>query len=366
MIASRTTGPLVSFVVPCYKHGHFLLECVQSILGQTYTNIEVIVMDDCSPDDTPVIGRSFRDPRVRYVRNEVNLGHLANYNKGIGLAQGTYVWLINVDDYLRRSYVVERFVDALERTPDAAYVFCPAVQVHDGHEGAVFGRHGDKDQVFRKHAFLDRLLVRNRVPTPAAMVRKASYDRMGMFEFDLPYAGDWYQWCRHALYGDVVYLAEPMACYRFHELNMSKEHFDRPAIVIADETAVRWRTKRLAEQLGLHEVAQTALDAIATDYANRVTRKMGDASKFGMTFEEFAASLDAHQATTDERIRITGAVLAGLGDHYYHHHDTSRARQFYLRALKENPRDLRTWVKGGLLAAGPVGRTLRAAVAQKG
>lgn len=362
MTSGGLPGPLVSFVVPCYKHGHFLVECVGSILSQTYANVEVLIMDDCSPDDTPVIARSFQDPRVTHVRNERNLGHLANYNKGIGLAQGKYVWLINVDDYLRRPHVLERFVDTLERHPEAAYVFCPAVQVHEGREGAVFGRHGNHDMVFRRPAFLDRLLVRNRVPTPAAMVRKTSYDRMGMFELDLPYAGDWYQWCRHALYGDVAYLAEPMVCYRFHELNMSKDHFEQPAVVVADEIAVRWRTKRTAERMGLTAVAHAAVDAIATDYANRVTRQLANEMKFGMTFEEFALSLDEHGATGDERLRITGTVLAGLGDHFYHHRDTALARQFYMRALKHNPRDLRTWVKGGLLAAGPVGRTLRAAV----
>lgn len=362
MTVSSPPGPLVSFVVPCYKHGHFLVECIRSILVQTYANVEVLIMDDCSPDDTPVIARSFSDSRVRHIRNEVNLGHLANYNKGIGLARGKYVWLLNVDDYLRRPYVLERFVDTLERHPDAAYVFCPAVQVHDWQEGAVFGLHGGSDRIFRKPAFLDRLLVRNRVPTPAAMVRRTSYERMGMFELDLPYAGDWFQWCRHALYGDVAYLAEPMVCYRFHELNMSKDHREQPAVVIADEIAVRWRTKRTAERCGMTAVAQAAVAAIATDYANRVTRRMGQESKFGMTFEEFAASLNQHRATPDERMRITGTVLAGLGDHYYHQRETSLARQFYVRALKQNPRDLRTWVKGGLLAAGPVGRSLRAVV----
>lgn len=365
MRISDSRGPLVSFVVPCYKHGHFLMECVGSILAQTYGHFEVLIMDDCSPDDTPVIARTIEDPRVRHIRNEVNLGHLANYNKGIGLARGKYVWLINVDDYLRRPYVLERFVDTLERHPEAAFVFCPAVQVHDGHEGAVFGRHGCKDMVFQKPAFLDRLLVRNRVPTPSAMVRKASYDRMGVFELDLPYAGDWFQWCRHALYGDVAYLAEPMVCYRFHELNMSKGHLEQPPVVIQDEVAVRWRTKRTAERLGLTGVVQAAVDAIGADYANRVTQRTAEGSSFGLTFEEFAASLDAQGATDEERVKITAAVLAGLGDHYYHHRDTSLARQFYLRALKHNPRDLRTWVKGGLLAAGPVGRTLRAAVAAR-
>src|SRR4051794_32850375 len=95
--------PKVSFVVPCYKLAHYLNECVNSILMQTYENFEVLIMDDCSPDNTPEVARSFEDPRVTYIRNEPNLGHLRNYNKGITLAQGEYIWLISADDYLRCS-----------------------------------------------------------------------------------------------------------------------------------------------------------------------------------------------------------------------------------------------------------------------
>ena len=66
-------GPLVSFVVPCYNLAHLLAECVQSLLAQTYTNFEVLVLDDCSPDNTADIAASFPDPRLRYFRNGQNL-----------------------------------------------------------------------------------------------------------------------------------------------------------------------------------------------------------------------------------------------------------------------------------------------------
>jgi len=359
----RRSRPLVSFVVPCYKHGHFLVECVQSILNQTYPNVEVLIMDDCSPDDTPAIAQTLRDPRVRYIRNDVNLGHLRNYNKGINLALGEYVWLINVDDYLRRSYVLERFVETLERHQAAAFVFCPAVQVHGRLEGATFGSHGTADAVFSGQEFLTRLAVRNRVATPAAMVRKASYDRMGTFELDLPYAGDWFQWCRHAFYGQVAYLAEPMVCYRFHDLNMTKDFNDRPTAVISDELAVRWRMKRLAEQLLLPVVAQAALDGIAHDYGVHVAQRIAKRSAGGLSFEELEASLKAHGATAIEMRPIMAAVFVEIGDHYYHQGKIEAARQYYRRALTQRPAKLRTWVKT-LLATGTIGRALRSVATQ--
>lgn len=365
MTGGRTSRPLVSFVVPCYKHGHFLVECVESILGQTYHNVEVLIMDDCSPDDTPAIAQSIRDPRVRHIRNDVNLGHLRNYNKGIGLATGEYVWLINVDDYLRRRYVLERFVATLERHPTAAFVFCPAVQVHGHDEGVAFGLHGEADRVFTGPEFLERLVVRNCVATPAVMVRKSSYDRMGMFPLDLPYAGDWYQWCRHAFYGKVAYLAEPMVCYRFHELNMTKDFLQRPAALISDEIEVRWRVKQQAERLRLTGVVRAAVDAIANDYGVRVAERVAGGSKVGLTLEEFEASLKAHCDNPDEMRRITGAMFAEVGDHFYHQGEILAARRHYRCALAQNPADLRTWVKGALLATGPIGRALRSVATQR-
>src|SRR3954470_23433571 len=101
------SNPLVSFVVPCYKLAHLLDECVHSILSQTYRQIEVLIMDDCSPDNTPDVAESFGDPRVHHIRHAHNIGHLRNYNEGIRRSRGAYVWLISADDYLRRPYVVE-------------------------------------------------------------------------------------------------------------------------------------------------------------------------------------------------------------------------------------------------------------------
>src|SRR5271166_3653331 len=109
--------PVVSFVVPCYKLAHLLRQCVESILSQSYADLEVLIMDDCSPDNTPEVAQSFRDPRVKYIRNDTNLGHLPNYNKGISLTRGEYVWLISADDYLRRPYILEQYVDLLDRNP---------------------------------------------------------------------------------------------------------------------------------------------------------------------------------------------------------------------------------------------------------
>src|ERR1700730_9103333 len=128
-VARVHMDPKVTFVLPCYKLAHLLSECVSSILDQTYTDFELLIMDDCSPDNTSEIAASFTDPRVKYIRNPRNLGHLQNYNKGIAVARGKYVWLISADDTLRRRYALERYVQLLDKHPNVGYVFSPAVRL---------------------------------------------------------------------------------------------------------------------------------------------------------------------------------------------------------------------------------------------
>src|ERR1700730_3911201 len=128
------THPKVSFVVPCYKLAHLLPECVNSILAQTFADFEILIMDDCSPDDTPKVAQSFQDLRVRHVRNEPNLGHLRNYNKGINLARGKYVWLISADDRLRKPYVLQRYVELMDNHEGVGFACCPGVLLENGCE----------------------------------------------------------------------------------------------------------------------------------------------------------------------------------------------------------------------------------------
>src|SRR2546423_4741279 len=127
---------MVSFIVPCYNYAHFLGECVSSILCQTYPRFEVLIRDDQPPDNTPEVAGAFGDARVVHIRNERNLGLIGNINKGLGLAQGNYVWPISADDKLRDKCALERYVRFIDKHPDVGFVFSPVVPLHDGREDA--------------------------------------------------------------------------------------------------------------------------------------------------------------------------------------------------------------------------------------
>jgi glycosyltransferase involved in cell wall biosynthesis len=182
--------PIVSFVVPCYKLAHLLRECVESILSQTYGDFEVLIMDDCSPDNTPEVAQSFQDPRVKNVRNDPNLGHLRNYNKGIRLTRGKYVWLISTDDYLRRPYILQRYVELLDRHPRVGYAFCPGVVVKNGLETGMleWAINWSDDRIIAGHVLLKELLCGNKIVAASGMARRECYERISFFPLNMPWA----------------------------------------------------------------------------------------------------------------------------------------------------------------------------------
>lgn len=352
-------APAVSFIVPCYKLAHLLADCVDSILAQTYEHFEVLIMDDCSPDDTAAVARSFGDPRVRHIRNEPNLGHLRNYNKGISLASGQFVWLISADDKLRRPHVLERFVAALDNQPSASFVFCPSMKFDSTGELHVSGAHGKTERLFSRPEFLRTILNGNSVSAPAAMARKEYYDRIGGFPLDLPFAGDWYIWARFALDGSVVYLPEAMVSYRLHEQNMTKTFLSsNVGGLVRDEVEIAWRIKADAEARGDGPATRMALEAVARDYSGRVAQWIRDESPYGMTLEEFESSMCGHQPSRVEAERIRAAVYASAGDHRYDRGQFADARACYRRALRASG-TVKTIAKYGLARLGGAGVFLR-------
>jgi glycosyltransferase involved in cell wall biosynthesis len=360
--SSIRRDPQVSFVVPCYKLAHLLPDCIQSILSQTYGAFEVLVMDDCSPDNTPEVVRDFRDERIKHIRNTPNLGHLRNYNKGIGLAGGKYVWLISADDVLRQPYILERYVSVMEQHPHVGYVCCPALELHNGRETkmAHYSVKADEDKVFRGHEFLHILADSNCVIAASALVRKSCYQELGAFPLDLPYAGDWYMWCLLALHYDVAYFAEPMVSYRIHEQSMTSElKSARGRVCLKDDLAVLWRIKDKAKEAGFAATANTFRQRIAYEYASHVGGTKCSIPGALMTLEECEASLNRFAADAAEGRWIRARMYAFIAEACFRNQEFSRTLEFYRRGLREDPWMPKVWLKRLLLHTGSMGIRLK-------
>jgi glycosyltransferase involved in cell wall biosynthesis len=355
--------PVVSFVVPCYKLAHLLRECIDSILGQTYGNFEVLIMDDCSPDNTSEVAQSFLDPRVKYIRNDSNLGHLRNYNKGIGLARGKYIWLISADDYLEQMYVLERYVHLLDEQAGVGYTFCPGVSVGNASNTLIsrwvsHGQlvHGASDRIFNGHVFLKNLLRGNTIVAASGLVRRECYEKMGLFPLDMPWAGDWYLWCLFALRFDVGYFAEPMVCYREHELSMTNKLWKEDIVACCEEdVAIPWAIKRKADEAGFRRVSRDCLSALCQIYAASIASKRYEMLRPALNLKQFEDSLCSNAANETERNFIRARVFAGIADGCYGRGELALAKQFYVASLRKDPRMPKVLAKWFLLSLGKSG-----------
>jgi len=359
-------NPKVSFVVPCYKLAHLLGECVESILSQTFTDFEVLIMDDCSPDNTGEVAASFHDPRVRYIRNEPNLGHLRNYNKGIELSRGEYVWLISADDKLIRADALAQYVTAMEANPSVGYVCSSAVEIRDGRETPVvaYSVQAARDKIFHGHDFLRTLLYSNSVVASSGMVRKSCYDRLGAFPLDLPYAGDWYLWCLFALHYDTAYCAEPTVGYRIHEQSMTDSlASDNVNVCVNDCLGVLWRIKREAERAGLRDIGKRCDGAVGYAYAQQLVGARYRFRRTTMRLPECRASI-RHFASSDREAEwILARMYVSAGDLYSQTGESAQAAEFYRRAIRQRFFMPALYLKTSLLSLGAPGNAIRRRVA---
>lgn len=366
--------PLISFVVPCYKLAHLLPECVASILAQSYSNFEILIMDDCSPDETPQVSKSFRDARVKYERNESNLGHLRNYNKGIQLSKGKYVWLISADDYLRRPYILERYVRLMELHPNVGYSFCPGVGVKNGQETEVldYSVCKEHDCIIDGREFLEVLVNQNIVIAASALARRECYENISLFPLDatwagerveMGWAGDWYLWCMFALPFDVAYFSEPMVCYREHDLNMTAIITDKEKVrhCAAADIAIPWMIKRNADQRKLPRLAKRCLSAVANEYVRQARSKRYRSGEMFMTLDEFEESIGQSTEDEAERTWLRARFLLGLGDRFWRQGDSRGARVCYWSAMQSDPRLAKAYAKLLLVLLGKFGTTMRRA-----
>jgi glycosyltransferase involved in cell wall biosynthesis len=359
--------PIVSFIVPCYKLAHFLAECVNSILRQSFQNFEVLIMDDCSPDDTTEIANSFRDPRVRYVRNERNVGHLRNYNLGIAQSRGKYVWLISADDRLRRPYILDRYVSAMEANPRLGMACCPGIVVQNGHETKQYdcGDFGPEDRIWDGREFIaTSIRLGYGLLAPSVMVRKDCYDRISTFPLDMPHQGDWYLWFRWALDYDVAYFSEPMVNYRSHDLNIMKELVGRvPHTVFADEVNVLWRTRKHCLDRDERKLARQCEDSLTAKYARAVASGIySDLSAHRvMSLDQCEQELRTNTGSTSDYKRLKGKFLAYLANQHWRHDNFADARKAYLLAVQADWKMFLAWLKivSLLVGLGPAGVLLK-------
>lgn len=222
----KSEGGCVSIIIPAYNQAHYLGEAIGSALGQSYGNVEVIVVDDGSTDDTREVVAGFTDPRVRYVYQE-NRGLSGARNTGIRHARGAYLSYLDADD-LFLPEKLQRLVAVLEQQPDAGLVAGQAIPIDEAgnQAGALFDRPLPADG--------RELLLGNPLHVGSVLLRRSWQERVGFFDESLRSYEDWDMWLRLARLGcQMAWVSHPVSLYRFHAAQMTRDGSQMTAATFA-------------------------------------------------------------------------------------------------------------------------------------
>lgn len=217
-----TINHLITIIVPNYCHAKYLDQRIQSILNQTYQNFELIILDDCSPDDgasKAVIEKYRSNPHVSHIiYNEQNSGStFKQWNKGIELAKGDYIWIAESDDFCEPT-LLEELVRQVEAHPSCSLVYALSQQV-DGNgnvKGNPVKSHANK--FLQGKDFIRRYMCcENPVyNASSAIFKKDAALRIDRQYMDYKGAGDRLFWIEIAEQGDVAIVNNPLNYFRQH------------------------------------------------------------------------------------------------------------------------------------------------------
>ena len=212
--------PRVSILIPTYNYAFCLDETVQSVLNQTFQDFELIIIDDCSKDNTDeVVQKYLSDARVSYYKNEVNLGLVGNWNKCLSYAKGDYIKFLCADDKFR-SDLLEKFVGVMEKYPGVSLVVC---------NKTMFGKSSVTVELPLQHLHNGREIIYHTLNTkgwlgePTCVMFRRSNLHLGAFKLGLIWLPDWEMWIRQLTAGDCYIVPEPLAFVRNHGQQLTKK-----------------------------------------------------------------------------------------------------------------------------------------------
>lgn len=204
-------NPKVSVVVPSYNHARFIPACLESVLCQTFSDWEMVVVDDGSTDDSVAKWSSTHDSRVRVEVNEGNLGTYGTQIRGVEHSRGELIAILNSDDLWEPEKLTMQ-VAALDSQPDVSACYCLGWRTDEsGNIDSSIDPHGDWPHEKRQR-LLPFLLEQNRILASGVVFRKDA----AVFDASLRYSGDWIA-LLHACFGsEIVCVPERMARWRIH------------------------------------------------------------------------------------------------------------------------------------------------------
>lgn len=221
---------MVSVIIPNYNHASFLKQRIDSVLNQTYANFEVILLDDCSTDNSREIIEQYRQhfKVSQIVYNKVNSGSaFKQWKKGIELAKGDWIWIAESDDYAHEELLAQLMVN-INKRENIVLSYCQSNEVDETNHG-LRSMLWWTDDVDNKHWLADYtndgkseickyLVFKNTIPNASAVIfKKAAYLQVADNNHtSMKYCGDWLLWMQLLKTGNIAFTAQPFNFFRKH------------------------------------------------------------------------------------------------------------------------------------------------------
>lgn len=254
----QNSTPLVSVIVPAYQHADFIAQGIESVLNQSYPNLELIITDDGSKDGTADVVRGFRDPRIKLEVFPENRGAVIAVNTSIARARGKYISLLNSDDFFLPGKLAKQ-VELLERRPELAAVFGRPLFVDERGDPIddpslfyvqMFGDAaeewwGDKSRFQWLRHFFTR---GNALIHPTMMIRREVYAEVGLYDARLVQLPDFEMWVRLCMRHDICVMREHLTAFRLFrdERNVSSPKPDNMARGAWETERILWHFRAMS------------------------------------------------------------------------------------------------------------------------
>ena len=348
----------VSIVIPAYNQARYLAQAIESALQQTHSDIEVVVVDDGSTDETPAVNeRYLSNPYFRSVR-QTNTGLPGARNRGISESTGDYLCFLDSDDYFLPEKVA-RQAAMLDASPELGFVYCDITTVDETGQPVTEQFSVANTQRELSGNLFTSLMLGGYFPPHTVMIRRRVLDLVGTFDPDLGGHADYELWLRVSGAGfKAAFIAERLVCYRTHPDSMSKDGLHMAETRLA---AFRKLVRLYPDSMsmGLHRLQETNQDLLV---ANKWLQQQWSQQQIELThsrdqvagYELGGGKSSVSSPRGPVRSASVGEVVlppvdkAAAQQHkqhaaaYLQQNDLAGARRACERALQEDPDDART------------------------
>jgi glycosyltransferase involved in cell wall biosynthesis len=223
--------PLVSVCIPTYNGAGYLPRCIESVLAQTFGDFEVVIVDDCSTDDTFVVAKRYAamDARIRVAKNDRNLGLVDNWNKCVAAATGEWIKFVFQDDTVYSDCLVEMLKAARDHTLLVAcrreVVFetdtdAPTRKWYLDHCAMMAALFADEPMITAERAqerALEHFGINLFGEPTSVLVHRSAFERFGLFNPALVITCDLEQWTRISIHVGAAFVNKDLATFRVHK-----------------------------------------------------------------------------------------------------------------------------------------------------